>query len=129
MKNIHVVDANVILRYLLADHREHHQEAKEFFDRVKTGEMRAFIPEGVLVECVYVLLKVYGVPRVEVADRLVGVLSYRGVVNENRAVFLNALHLFARKSVDIVDALVFATSEAMGWERFSFDKDLEKLSR
>lgn len=129
MKSIHVVDANVILRYLLADHREHHQKAKAFFDRVRIGEGRAFIPEGVLVECVYVLLKVYGVPRPEVADRLVGVLSYRGVVNENRAVYLDAPRLFARKSVDIVDALVFATSEAKGWERFSFDKDLERLGR
>lgn len=80
-------------------------------------------------ECVYVLLKVYGVSRPEVADRLIGILGYRGIVNEDRGIFLDALRLFAKKSVDIVDALVFATSEAKGWERFSFDRDFAKLTR
>ncbi|MEW6488462.1 MAG: PIN domain-containing protein [Thermodesulfobacteriota bacterium] len=129
MKNIHVVDANVILRYLLADHPDHHQRARVFFEGVIRGDTRAFIPEGVLVECVYVLLKVYGVPRAEVADRLLGVLGYRGVANEDRAVLLAALRLFAKKPVDIVDALVVATAEARGWQTFSFDRDISKLVR
>ncbi len=82
-----------------------------------------------LVECVYVLLKVYAVPRTEIADRLIGVLNYRGVVNEDRAIHVEALRLFSKKTVDIVDALVFAISRAKGWKQFSFDRDLQKLGR
>lgn len=52
-----VTDANVILRYLLADHPEFSPQAAEFFEQVRRGEATAFIPEGVLVECVYVLMK------------------------------------------------------------------------
>ena len=66
MRNIRVVDANVILRFLLADEPAHFDQARAFMAQVKTGEAGAYIPEGVLVECVYVLLKVYqarsGVP-------------------------------------------------------------------
>ena len=94
---------------------------------MRSGEARAFIPEGVFVECVYVLLKVYGVPRADVADRLSGVMGYRGVANEDRAILVEALRLFARKNVDIVDALVFVTADATGWDVFSFDADLKKL--
>jgi hypothetical protein len=38
--------------------------------KVKADEANAYILEGVLVECVYVLLKVYRVPRGEITDKL-----------------------------------------------------------
>ncbi len=53
----------VVLRYLLADHEEH-------FD---------------LAECVYVLLKVYRVPKRRIADILSAVLSLRGTVDPDVA--------------------------------------------
>jgi predicted nucleic-acid-binding protein len=124
-----VIDANVILRYLLADHPERFQKAKTFMTQVKSGEVGAFIPEGVLVECVYVLLKFYQVPRAEIARTLASLLTYRGVVNEDRGILLKALQLFGDKNVDIVDALVRVISSEKGWLFFSFDKDLKTLER
>ena len=55
MKNIHIVDANVILRYLLADHPEYHEIAKSFLIKVREGSCTAFFPESVIAECVYVI--------------------------------------------------------------------------
>ena len=57
MKNTCVLDANVVLRYLLADHPAHYQQAEAFMSEVKSGQQRVYLPESVLVECVYVLLK------------------------------------------------------------------------
>ena len=37
-----IVDANVILRYLLADHPELSTRAKAFFDEVRAGELDAY---------------------------------------------------------------------------------------
>lgn len=124
-----VVDANVVLRYLLEDHADFSPRAAEFLGQVRVGKSQALIPEGVLVECVYVLLKVYGVPRSEVAAKLSGLMRYRGVVNTNREVFLQALSLFDRHRVDIVDAIVFATAQHHDWPTFSFDKDIRRLER
>lgn len=129
MKNIFVIDANVILRYLLDDHPNLSKLAMEFMTRVKTGEQEGFIPEGVLVECVYVLLKLYRVPRTEIAGSLEGILNYKGVVNQDLAVLRKALGLFAERNVDIVDAIVHALAEERGWSCFSFDKDMDKLQR
>lgn len=61
--NTAILDTNVILRYLLKDNAKLFEQAKPFMDALKTGENQAYILEGVLVECVYVLLKVYQIPR------------------------------------------------------------------
>jgi len=128
MKNIFVIDANVILRYLLQDYPAHFQKAYEVLEQVKTGQVSAYIPEGVLVECVYVLLKVYKVPKNEIVTSLLGILQYPGIINENRPILLESLKLFREHNVDIVDAIVYATAERKGWTVFSFDKDLTKLT-
>ena len=129
MRNIRVVDANIILRFLLADEPAHFEKARAFMEQVKTGEEGACIPEGVLVECVYVLLEVYKVPRSELVEKLVGLLNYKGVVDENRKLLQESLRLFAAKNVDIVDAIVHVTATLRGWQQFSFNADLGKLKR
>jgi predicted nucleic-acid-binding protein len=126
MKNTFVVDANIILRYLLADHAEHFRTAAEFMGRVKSGDVNLYVPEGVMIECVYVLLKCYKVPKEEIEDKLSGLLDYRGVINSNRRILLKALRLFREKNVDIVDAVVYAISKEHGWTCFLFDKDVKK---
>jgi predicted nucleic-acid-binding protein len=122
-----VTDANVVLRYLLADHPALSKRASEFLSQVRDGNEKALIPEGVIVECVHVLMKVYGVPRSEVAEMLSGLLRYHGIVNPDREVLLEALTLFERYRVDIVDAIVFVVAKHYDWPTFSFDKDIRKL--
>ena len=129
VKNTFVVDANVILRYLLADHPEHFRQSAQFMERVKSGEVSAFIPEGVLVECVYVLLRFYKVPRAEITGNLETIMTYKGIVNENRSILVKGLRLFQEKNVDMVDAIVHAISKEQGWPTFSFDKDLYGLEK
>lgn len=129
MKNTYVVDANVILRYLLADQPEHFRQASQFMGRVKTGEVNAFVPEGVLIECVYVLLKFYKVPRSEIAVNLETIINYKGIINADRSILIKGLRLFREKNVDIVDAIVYAISKERGWPAMTFDKDLDRLEK
>ena len=129
MTSIRVLDANVILRFLLADEPAQFERARAFMQKLKTGEAGAYVCEGVLVESVYVLLKVYGVPRKEIADKLIGLLSYKGVVDENRRLLQESLRLFSTKNVDIVDAIVYMTGVVRGWAPFNSDADLVKLER
>ena len=126
MKSTVVVDTNVILRYLLADHEEHFDLAKEFMDKVRDGETRAYLTDAVLAECVYVLLKVYEVPKERVADSLSAILSLRGVTGPNVAAMQSALKTFAVRNIDFVDALVLATARHNDWPCFSFDRALAR---
>lgn len=124
-----VVDANVILRYLLSDHAEHHRLAAAFWERVKAGDETAWVAESVLAECVYVLTKFHKVPRREVANSLTDLLSLRFVATDYPDAMAQALKLFAERNVDFVDALVFALAKAKDAKVFSFDRDLLKLER
>lgn len=127
MKNIVVLDTNVILRYLLQDHPAHFERACQVFEEIKQGQLGGYISEGVLVECVYVLLKMYRVPKMEIVSTLTNLLYYKVIIDENRELLIDSLTWFGQVNVDIVDALVVITTRAKGWSVFSFDQDWRKL--
>ncbi len=128
MKNITVLDTNVILRFLLNDHPAHFQRAEAFMANVISGKITVYIPDSVLAECVYVLLKVYKVPKPKTCEVLTGLLSYAGISQINRKILIHSLQLFAAHNVDVVDAIVHATAKQQDWNVFSFDQDMRKFS-
>jgi len=121
-------DTNVVIRYLVKDDIELYKQAKTFFDSVKTGEESALILESVVAECVYVLTKIYKVPKEKTAESLKNLLRYRGIINEDRADLIKALTTFAEQSLDIVDCILYAKAKNTDTSLFSFDEDLNKLS-
>ena len=122
-------DTNTIVRYLVGDDHALYAKAKEFFDKVKNGGVKAVILESVIAECVYVLTKIYRVPRDKVAGSLIDILRYKGIVNDDRQELIRALSLFAEQGLDIVDTMLYAKATAAGDRLFSFDADLNKLAR
>ncbi|MEB4592245.1 PIN domain-containing protein [Candidatus Thiothrix sp. Deng01] len=122
-----LVDTNVILRYLLADNEALYQRACTILDPLQRGETQGTVTEGVLIECVYVLLKVYEIPRALIADKLSAMLSYTGLYQAQYDHHIQALEIFAEHNVDIVDALLFTRSQQEGSSIQSFDKDIRKL--
>ena len=121
-----LIDANVILRYLLKDDPDLYVRSSQCLEKVRTGEEAVIILESVLVECVYVLLKVYNVERETIADRLIGLLSYRGIANPDRKVLIQALMSFAQTRLSMVDCLLWARALYEGLEIITFDEALEK---
>jgi len=121
-------DTNVVVRYLVKDDIELYKQAKTFFDKVKTGEESALMLESVVAECVYVLTKIYKVPKEKTADSLKNLLRYRGIINEDRADLIKALTTFAERSIDIVDCILYVKAKGMDTSLFSFDEDLNKLA-
>jgi predicted nucleic acid-binding protein len=123
---IRIVDTNVVLRYLLADHPELHARAKTLFDAVRAGDIGAHVSESVLAECVYVMQRVYQVPRAEIAARLTDLLGFRGMAGGQISMLRQALGIYAATNLSIVDALIAATA---AWRHLSvetFDEGLRK---
>ena len=122
-------DTNTIVRYLVADDPALHAKAKEFFDKVKHGGVKAVILESVIAECVYVLTKIYKVPRDRAAGSLVDILRYKGVANDDQQELIRALTLCSEYGLDIVDCILCAKAAASEDHLFTFDADLNKLAR
>lgn len=121
-------DTNVVLRYLLRDDAGQYERAVEFFENVRLGNEKAIIIESVLVECVYVLMKFYKVPKREVADHLTMLFQYKGISNPDQKTLVEALRIFAEQNLDIVDCVLLARAKQGKGRLFSFDRELNKLN-
>jgi predicted nucleic-acid-binding protein len=121
-----LLDTNVILRFLLDDYPQLSKKASQFMANISAGTFRAEINDAVLAECVYVMDKFYAIPRHEIADALIGVMSLTGISNSNKSEILNALLKYKSLGCDIVDCLLAAHSSP---EKpvVSFDKDVTQL--
>jgi predicted nucleic-acid-binding protein len=120
-------DTNVVLRYLLHDDAVQSAKAEEFFENVRVGKEKAIIIESVLVECAYILMKFYKVPKRELADNLIMLLQYKGIANADRKMLVDALRIFAEQNLDVVDCILLARARLGRGRLFSFDKAVNKL--
>jgi len=71
---MNLVDANVVLRYLLNDVEELADKAAVLLENKEL-----FIPTEVIAEIVYVLEKVYQVEREEIQNSLLELFSYNNI--------------------------------------------------
>jgi predicted nucleic-acid-binding protein len=99
-----VVDANVILRYILDDHAELSPKAAEILEQQQTVTLTL----EVACEVVYVLQKVYAVDRKEIQRQLSNLLHEELVAMEKSSVFLAALDYCSTSKLDFVDTLLWA---------------------
>jgi predicted nucleic-acid-binding protein len=115
-----LIDANVVLRYLLDDHAELSAKAAEVIENEIVT-----LPTEVACEVVYVLQKVYEVERPEI-QRQLGALLGTLVSMEKPTVFLKGLECYAASRLDFVDALLWAYQVVEGEQVHTFDDNLKK---
>ena len=115
-----LLDANYILRYLLQDHEEMFLIAKETIHN--NG---CVVLNEVVAEVVYVLQKVYHVPKVELVNSVGSFLSQSNIsMLAKKADVLLALQYYQEKNIDFVDGYLCALKDA--YEVKTFDKKLLK---
>ncbi len=115
-----LIDANVILRFLIGDNPEMMITARQV---IESGE--AYTLPSVLAEVIYVLNGHYEVERPVIRDTLKHLLDRVGI--EYPDVVKSALDYYADRNVDFVDALLISRAKLLGEEVLSFDKRLNRL--
>ncbi|MBF0238394.1 MAG: PIN domain-containing protein [SAR324 cluster bacterium] len=113
------IDANVILRYVLHDNEILFEKACEIIDHSEV-----LIASEVLAEVVYVLQKVYTIPKVELCETLQSLLLYQNVKTLDDEVMRSALHLFSDFNLDFVDCILCAYHQLRGDIVETFDQGL-----
>ena len=114
-----LLDANYILRFLLKDNLEMFEITKECI-----VNNDCLIPNEVLAEVVYVLLKVYNTQKKDIADALVSVLMQKNIIIVDKDIIVKALEIFNNKNLDFVDCILCAKSKEYTIK--TFDKKLLK---
>jgi predicted nucleic acid-binding protein len=123
---IYLIDANIIIRFLVGDHKKHLKKSIEIFEEIEKGNLQVEILESVLMEVFFVMTKFYKLPTDEVINDLKRILSLQGVVNSDKIIFHEALSLIENKNIDFVDALICAKHKLQDYGKLSFDSDVNK---
>ncbi len=127
------VDTNVFLRYLTGDDQVKAHACYQLFQRVNHGDEELFTCESIISEVVYVLSSTrapYRLSHDEIRDRLVPILTLRGLRLPQKRVYLEALDLYASSPyLDFEDALAVAHMQQQGiGEIVSYDRDFDRVT-
>lgn len=114
-----IVDANIILRYLLFDNLETAKKAAEIIENNKI-----FLPFEVIAEVVYVLEKVYKIERAEISRSLKELFNGENIHTYDSNVLNKALNIFSSRKIDFVDTLLCGYSLVRDDEVITFDKKI-----
>lgn len=117
-----ITDANVILRYLLKDDEQFFNKATEIIEN-----NTLLITNEIAAEIVYVLEKVYKVPKSEIRTALTEFFNSPSIIINDKKVILTAFELFYLNNLDFVDAILLAYNHLQNYKVFTFDKKLDKL--
>jgi predicted nucleic-acid-binding protein len=117
-----IVDANIILRYLLNDSEDLSKKSTEILENNEV-----FVPNEIIAEVVYVLEKVYKAERKDIYMSLKEILEYDNIEVINLELILSALTLFSERRFDFVDTLLYAYNRIESCEIYTFDKKLKSI--
>ena len=127
------LDTNVILRYLTRDDEAKAEACYRLFQRVKDAEEEVVTCEAIVTEVVYVLSSPrapYRLSHEEVRERLMPILTLRGLKLGQKRIYLHALDLYASSPfLDFEDALAIAHMARLGvTEIVSYDRDFDRIA-
>lgn len=128
--NMHtyILDTNVLVRFLVGDHKEHQESAERWFASAENGKITIVIDPVVIAETTFVLESFYKLKRDHVADAMEVFLSQRWLEVRERESLLNLWH-FYREGLHFVDSYCLAWAQNAGASVLSFDKKMKGRSR
>ena len=115
-----MLDANMILRYLLNDNADMAEKAEDY---INAGGV--FVTIEVIAEVIYVLKGVYSLDRGKITDT---VLDFVELVEcQEKEVLLFAIDAFGIHNLDFVDCVLYAYHKVKGFDIATFDNRLIKI--
>jgi len=127
-QNLTIIDANIILRFLLNDLPEQAERCSLLLQKIERGEETVFLPDLALADIVWTLEKFYRQPKERIRELMLPLIVLRGIRLTSKSVTKNALNFYADKNLDWTDAFIAATMKASGNKNiYSYDKHFDRV--
>ncbi|HLH60209.1 MAG TPA: PIN domain-containing protein [Ktedonobacteraceae bacterium] len=122
------LDTNILLRFLTGDDKQKAQKALNLFMRIERGEEKVITSSSVIFEAVFTLQKMYKLSREEIRDKILPIISLRGVHLADKGLYYRAFDIYVNKNVSFVDAYnaAFMISEEI-FNIYSWDTGFDKI--
>lgn len=127
-KTLKIIDANVLLRFLVNDIPEQADRCAELLKRVEAGTEQVLLPDIVLADVIWTLEKFYKQRKSKIQDILAPILELKGLHFSSKAAARRALQLYVQKNIDWTDA--FVASQMLSKKKnqiYSYDRDFDKV--
>jgi predicted nucleic-acid-binding protein len=116
------LDTNVIVRFLMKDDAEQAALANTVFAEL-TVVAPGFVCREVLVELVWVLQKIYRLPRTDIADAVEGLLGAREIVVESAEQVAVAVDRLRKGGAGFADQMIALAGQGAGCGKtITFDR-------
>ena len=123
------LDANIVLRFVTADHPEMSPRCRALFARIQGGEEVVFLPEAALSDVVWTLRSFYHWPADQICGLMGNLLALDGIQMARKPLVWEAVSLFAEGGIDFSDALIVAEMHYAGLsDLYSYDHDFDRLT-
>ncbi len=127
--SLRAIDANILLRFVTADHPEMSPRCRLLFQRVQDGVQEVFLAEAALCDVVWTLRSFYRWPVEKICSFVGDLLAMEGVRMQRKALMWSALNTFRQEQIDFSDALIAAEmSAAQIDEIYSYDRDFDQIA-
>jgi len=123
----YLVDANLILRFLLNDHPEHSSAVKRLVARARKREVSLEVPFVALTETVFTLKSFYKKDRQDIAREMTKILTTPGIKFRGPTWVFDAIEELGMRNVSFGDACLAAEARVDKLPVASFDRDFDGL--
>ncbi len=122
-----ILDTNLFIRYLHDGAPEEKEKFRNLIEEARRKGTTFYIPFIVVVEMVYVLERVYRLPKARVREMVESILTLPVEV-ENLDVILTALAIYEEENLKFGDALVLAYARVRSLKPvYTFDRDFRRF--
>ncbi|MHB8362053.1 MAG: PIN domain-containing protein [Patescibacteria group bacterium] len=120
-----IVDANIILRFLVKDNDDYFKRSNALFKQVSEGKVQIYISPLIIAEVIWVLYKIYKINKSDITEKLSNLISDKNIIIKEKSIVLKSLKDFSDKNnISFPDAYIANTSIDNSMEIYSFDKGL-----
>ncbi len=120
-----IVDANIILRFLVKDNDDYFERSNAVFKQVSEGKVQIYISPLIIAEVIWVLYKIYKINKSDITEKLSNLISDKNIILKEKSIVLKSLKDFSDKNnISFPDAYIANASIDNSMEIYSFDKGL-----
>ena len=124
-----LLDTNIFLRHLRADHPEHSPRATAYLTRIEQGELKARTSDIVIFETVYTLQRLYKQPKAAIRDALLPLIELPGIVLPGKLRYRDKFDIYTEQNTPFADAYLAVLMKSLKLtEIVSFDRDFDRIS-